>query len=116
MNQEPQRAAFEAWCKERFGQIPLWVEEDGEYLLSSVQLRFEAYQAAVASPEVQALRKDAERLDFLTKPESSWFVQWGKRSGKPVRFRMIDDGDVFGKWNDTARQAINAAMEKQKCE
>ena len=56
MNTEQQRAAFEAWASQytnypqKYDQIPAW-------------LAYQAgYQAALASPEVQALRDALENL------------------------------------------------------
>lgn len=58
--------------------------------------------------ENEALRKDAERLKFVT--EGSWFVRWKIKPGKQKRYQMINDGDPEGKWYSTAREAIDAAM------
>lgn len=51
---------------------------------------------------------DAKRLEFVT--EGSWYVQWEIRPGKPKRYRMVEDGDAWGKWYLSAREAIDAAM------
>jgi hypothetical protein len=49
---------------------------------------------------------DAERVDFLS---SGWAVdQRGARHFR--RYRMLKDGDYWGQWHLTARDAIDAAM------
>lgn len=91
-----QRAAFEVWCQERFGRTPLWDHENNKYLLSSAQMRFEAYQAALASPEVQALREDAERYRY-------WRVR---------RFNFVKDDGITLLISQDLDAAIDAARGK----
>lgn len=105
-----QRAEFEAWCQERFGQVPLWDYENDQYLLSSARLRFEAYQAALASPEAKALRKDAKRYRFLATHCQSMPKNWGGS------WLIVVDGPCPASHDseDDFDAAIDAAMEKQK--
>lgn len=67
----------------------------------------------IISESVSAEAKDTQRLDFITEFGSTWHVQWERRPNKPARFRMINDGEPFGKWHPTARAAIDAAIASQ---
>ena len=82
-----------------------WIEPDGTLSYSNYCT---GNKPLYLHPAADA--KDAERLDFITKAESTWHVQWSKRNGGPARYRMIDDGDPWGKWYDSARAAIDDAM------
>lgn len=67
--------------------------------------------AAVATPEKKPIQQDdTRRLDFITTFGEPWMVQWEKRGSKPIRYRMLEDAEPYGKWHATARQAIDAAM------
>lgn len=103
------KAAFEAWFRQKY---------DSELYY---QARLEAWQAALASPEVQALRKDAERLIGLIKMcghvqdgsdsvvrifQDDATCEWIVRNGDPM------NGSFFH--GSSPRAAIDAAMEKQK--
>lgn len=101
MNIEQQRASFEAWLK----FSPLYME-DGEYVLSNVQLRFEAYQAALESPEVQAWKKDAERYQKLR----AMATQQANTIGPIFRIDVQRTPQTLFDFD----AAVEAAMEKQK--
>ena len=58
----------------------------------------------------QGAQKDAARLDFITTFGKPWMVQWSQTGSKPIRFRMLEDGEPWGQWHPTARQAIDAAI------
>ena len=62
---DSQRAAFEAWCKERFGQIPIWDYEDGQYIPTTVRYMYETWQAALQSPEAKTTQAMAECMDMV---------------------------------------------------
>lgn len=64
-------------------------------------------------PGLEQQAKDAARLDFITTFGKPWMVQWAKKGNGPIRYRMIDDGEPWGKWHSTARDAIDAAMKEQ---
>ena len=74
MNTEQERAAFEWWASDE-GENPQAVERVGEcYKLAQIQSYWMAWQAgraALQSPEVQAWKRDAERLDWLADPNNS---------------------------------------------
>ena len=64
VNNEQERAAFEWWASDE-GESPQAEERVGEcYKLAQIQSYWMAWQAraALQSPEIQALRKDAGRL------------------------------------------------------
>jgi hypothetical protein len=56
-------------------------------------------------------KRDAARLDFITEVESVWTVQWQQPEKMPARYRMIGNGEPWGEWYSTAREAIDAAMQ-----
>jgi hypothetical protein len=64
---------------------------------------------AASTPVAEKDAKDSPRLDFITTFGLPWSVQWEKRGANPVRFRMLYDGEPWGKWHPTARAAIDAA-------
>lgn len=123
---ENQRAAFEAhfstppfeWEFHRYGEQSAW---PGNYQNYDHQCAWEAWKAALASPEVQALRKDAERLNGLIEMcghlqdgsdsvvrifQDDATCKWIVRVGDPM------NGSVFH--GSSPKAAIDAAMEKQK--
>lgn len=67
-----------------------------------------AYQAALASPEVKALRKDAERLSFIEDEGGADIVRLSSDE-----WEVSGIEEIYGTGH-TLRQAIDAAMEKQK--
>lgn len=83
MNIDQQRDSFEAWIKTHCDYDDLDRSE--------MMLAFDAWQAALASPQVQALRKDAERLD--------WTQEQAKQSRSGVGFDWrpahIEEGQVL---------------------
>lgn len=95
------RAVFESWLSRHCDYDDLSKPE--------IELAYEAWQAALESPEVQALRKDAERLDWLD--ARAHCADWVE--GEPTK-RVIraEDGQVYT--GDTWREAIDVAMEEQK--
>lgn len=123
MNIEQQRAAFEAWFLANNPSWEITPEEkrSGQYIFERANIQVEAYLAALASPEVQALRKDAERLEALialcgyVEDGSDSVVrifqddatrEWVVRIGGPM------DGAIFH--GPSPRAAIDAAMEERK--
>lgn len=73
------------------------------------------YRAMIAAAPIPPAAQagdaaDTARLDFITTFGVPWSVQWMKKGDKPVRFRMVDDGDPWGQWHPTARAAIDVAM------
>jgi hypothetical protein len=64
----------------------------------------------IVPPAATVLSDDTRRLDFITTFGEPWMVQWEKRGNKPIRYRMLDDGEPWGTWHATARQAIDAAL------
>ncbi|MBC2768595.1 hypothetical protein [Pusillimonas minor] len=70
-------------------------------------------QAVLQSPEVQALRKDAERLDFMISEECQ-IQSLSAPNGVRHRLGWPDYGETQSEWFTNPRVAIDAAMEKQK--
>lgn len=91
---DQQRAAFEAWLSVK----PCGAAHD---------FAWEAWQAAIASPEVQALREDAELYRFLREQKDG--------DGPAAAVRCID-GPYFNRaiYGERLDATIRAAMEKQK--
>jgi hypothetical protein len=56
-------------------------------------------------------KRDAARLDFITEVESVCTVQCQQPEKMPARYRMIGNGEPWGEWYSTAREAIDAAMQ-----
>lgn len=83
--------------------------EDGVFLGNVKEITRAIEQAVLQSPEIQALRKDAERLDWMA--NVAHCADWVE--DEPTK-RVIraDDGAEFQ--GDTWRAAIDAAMEKQQ--
>ena len=114
MNIKQQQAAFEAWYQHHHGDRDAYVlDASGEYADKQVQGAFNVWQAALQSPEVQALRKDAERLDFMISEECQ--IQ-SLSTPNEVRHRLSwpDYGEAQSEWFINPRAALDAAMEKQK--
>lgn len=84
-----------------------WYYEGG--LFTQGQMYYYA-NAALESPEVQALRKDAERYRFLAAYCRSTDEHWGGR------WSIVVDGPCPASRDseDDFDEAIDAAMEKQK--
>jgi hypothetical protein len=111
MSAEQLRAAFEAWAQ-RIGFAVTGKFAETSQVICSKEAFLAGYQAgraALASPEVAELRKDAERLDWLD--ARAHCADWVE--GEPTK-RVIraEDGQVHT--GDTWREAIDAAMEEQK--
>lgn len=76
-------------------------------------------QAVLQSPEIQQMRKDAERLDFMI--ENMAWAQPFERDGSILQYRLMtqneDEDYVFMSGEDryfnTPRDAIDAAMEQK---
>ncbi|WJJ94041.1 hypothetical protein [Neopusillimonas aromaticivorans] len=90
-----QRAAFEAEMRKDLG-MPEYVELNWE--ADYVATAWKYYQAALASPEAQALRKDAERYRFIRPGDAT---VWCSSGDYPMENENLD-------------AAIDAAMEEQK--
>ncbi|NYT81412.1 hypothetical protein H0A70_07905 [Alcaligenaceae bacterium] len=72
-----------------------------------------AIQAILQSPEIQAWKRDAERMDWLADQEAQ-VQSMNKARGDPVyRIGWPDDGEYRFDWHSSPREAIDAAMEKQ---
>lgn len=117
MNIEQQRASFEAWL----GFSPMKMD-DGNYADPDVCVDWQVWQAALQSPEVQALRKDAERLDWIQEQakESRSGVGFDWRPAYAEGGRVIEmkgwrfmRHHFLGDRKPNIREAIDAAMEKQ---
>ena len=103
MRAENEHTSFESWYgPDSTTDVTLgrgeWSEEK--------RAAWDAWQAALASPEVQALREDAKRLEWVIKntrcdPDMSGNHYWW-----PNSFNQRIRGN-------TLRKAIDAAMEKQ---
>lgn len=124
MNQDQRAMLIEALI-ENFA----WVNH--EDYLQAHRVFNAAYQAALESPEVQGLRKDAERLDWLDKMNETLNRHYGTTyrwelilSPNVVRLMAgrggngyvgdIDLKDSSPHGVPSCRLAIDAAMEKQK--
>lgn len=123
MKIDSQRASFEAWALEYNSDLTEWPNVlfvkngSGKYAIIRVQDAWEAWQAALESPEVQALRKDAERYRWLR--NESW-AGYNEGSRKPrVAQTIVITQDGAGNVTtilaeDALDAAVDAAMEKQK--
>lgn len=89
MNTETKRPAFEAWCETQ--SLETGRDNEGDYISLETALSWKAWQAALASPEVQALR------DALWTCAEHNTLHFGKSHNTVIK----------------ARAAL-AAMEKQK--
>lgn len=92
-----QHAAFENWA--RWFALPLGRVVSGErYESMETEAASKAWQAALASPEVQALSRDAERYRFIRPGDA---MVWCSSGDYPMENENLD-------------AAIDAAMGKQK--
>ena len=105
MNQDKQRAAFEAWTG--YSEEALSRDAGDGYCIKGVDNEWRAWQAALASPEVQALRKDAERYRKLV---ADWFDHVHGRE-----FELMNDmpPESYQSKADIDEE-IDKTMEKQK--
>lgn len=100
-----QRSAFLAWLDN-----PACPLDANEFNGGDFDIGYESWKAALQSQEAQALKKDAERLNFITAPDSIWSVQRCKSYGQSeYKFRMVRDGEPWGEWHPSAREAIDIA-------
>jgi hypothetical protein len=97
MNIDQRRAAFETWFRQKY---------DSELYC---QARLEAWQAALKSPEVEALRKDSQRLSAIESDEGADIIRLSSDEWEVSGYAK----DLYGTGR-TLREAIDAAMEKQK--
>lgn len=129
MNIDQQRAAFEAlfpvpencvWCGN--GYLPA---EYNAWDAINYAERFKGFQAALASPEgslkthtlvsndeLQALREDAERLDFMISEECQ-IQSLSLSNGVRHRLYWPDADEAQCEWSVNPRAAIDEAMEKK---
>lgn len=107
---DQQRAAFEAWYEKEMGESP---RMSVDIYTPFAAACWEAYQAAFASPEVQALRNDSERLEFLIAEECQVKTLTSLRKGKWYHLYWPDSEEAQSEWFTNPRAAINAAMEKK---
>jgi HEAT repeat protein len=61
-----------------------------------------------AGEQQDALRADAERLQWLL-DHPLWSVSYRIRPGKAKEYRMREEGEYWGQWWPTGRQAIDKA-------
>lgn len=102
---DQQQTAFYAWYRRKY---------DSELYC---QARREAWQAALASPEVQALREDAERYRWLRNESWAGYNQSKRKPQVAETIVFVQDGAGNVKTilaEDALDAAIDAAMEKQK--
>ena len=122
MNIEQQRAAFEAlfpmpegtcWAGNGYA-----VTGFGGWEAIYYCYKWAGYQAALESPEVQTLRNDSERLEFLIAEECQVKTMTSLRKGKWYHLYWPDSEEMQDEWFTNPRAAIDAAidaaMEKQK--
>ena len=109
-----QRNAFEVWIsQEPRGYSTVMVSDKSAYSYNTVQVAWESWKEALQSPEVQALRKDAERLDFLISEECQ-IQSLSLSNGVRYRLYWPDIDEAQCELYTDPRAAIDAAMEKQK--
>jgi hypothetical protein len=138
-----ERKEFERWASDDWTSTNAVLKDaDGIYKLMSVQQQWRAWQASaeLGTPhctkklnalhvnhialqaECEALRKDAERLNWLEQG-GQWELTRLRASAKPdaMRYWMVEDfdGDDLTQETDeaerqTLRGAIDAAMGKEK--
>jgi len=101
MSSSSQQAAFEAWLSRHCDYDDLNKFE--------IELANEAWQAALESPDAQALRKDAERYLWL---RAHWTRLRTTYHDNTLRFTIADAFCDLAEPDIDA--AIDAAMEKQK--
>lgn len=71
-------------------------------------------QAVLESPEIQALRKDAERILFIA-DDGCEFATWIQDDyTTKYRLEWNRGAEWQSEWFDTPEDAIDAAMEQQK--
>jgi hypothetical protein len=122
---DSERKEFERWASDDFTSPNAVLKDaDGIYKLMSVQQQWRAWQASaeLGRAECEALRKDAERLNWLEQG-GQWELTRLRASAKPdaMRYWMVEDfdGDDLTQDTDeaerqTLRGAIDAAMGKEK--
>ncbi len=66
----------------------------------------------ITESEYAKLKADAERLDWLINPENVANVEWRKNFNKPIKFRIIMDGEAETGWMPSAREAIDQAIKE----
>lgn len=110
MNIDQQRAAFEAWV----AQFDTYSDEYQD--MGADQYFIAGYQAALASPEVRALRKDAERWDLFRAHWKTANIRNDPKTGnfKSATVTLSPDRGRFQAPLDDMADTILAAMEKQK--
>ena len=109
---ENQRAAFEAWALEYNSDLTEWPNVlfvkngSGKYAIIRVQDAWEAWQAALASPEVQALR---ERLQFLADEGCS--INSRERTDGSLEYQLYWEQVMKwqDEWFDSPEEAIDHA-------
>lgn len=107
---DKQRAAFEAWTG--YSEEALSRDAGDGYCIKGVDNEWRAWQAALASPEVQALRKDADRLDFMISEECQ-IQSLSLSNGVRHRLYWPDADEAQCEWSVNPRAAIDEAMEKK---
>lgn len=100
---DEQRAAFEAWAKRTKRRGNFVLREGDGYADGYANSDWHVWQAALASPEVQALWDALEQCRFALEPYDDI---------KPRDWKS--DRENLRRAHQTARAAL-AAMEKQRC-
>lgn len=130
MNIEQERAAFEAWAKGHY--ILQRSAYNDTYIAVPTIRAWEVWQAraVLQSEQVQAWKRDSERLDFITSKPGVCYALVSDDSGRwaltdtgmspvapdqgfteTVGITSIVDPDM---WKSSPREAIDAAKEQQK--
>lgn len=90
-----------------------WYRSHGKLPEGAIPL-YSADQITALKQEKAGSAKDTQRLDFICQFGQAWSVAWSKKGKGPVTYRMIEDGEFWGKKYPTAREAIDAAISAQK--
>jgi len=120
MTPEQERAEFEAWAMYK---ADLQKGPAGEYVDIFARVMLDAWRAALASPEAQALSKDAERLDWIEnqakESRSGISIDW--RSAYSEESRILEPKGwrvmrhrFLGDRKPSIREAIDAAVRALK--
>ena len=117
MNIDQQKASFEAWYMQHNKLVPTcpaeWVfttsMDSGEYADKNVQIAYEAWQAALESPEVEALRKDSQRLSAIESDEGADIIRLSSDEWEVSGYVK----ELYGTGR-TLREAIDNAIKEVK--
>ncbi len=65
------------------------------------------YAPAKLAAEYEQLKADVQRFNWLINPDNLATVRWMKRPNKPMRYRVVIDGEDETGWKLSAREAID---------